>query len=215
MKTKNPITIILYLIFILSSCENNENNDLVYTDLLPGIKISSIDSHQIDSITGKEIPSPENGDTTTFIDIDMDGNDDFEVTMFHRIERFYLEEGAPEWRYFYYYVYIKGLNGNQYIAKGTDNAGNCGNVIYRYDEYDTIKDSVWADSLNINSHHGYMECDFPSNFTGETYIGIMLKDNSIKYFGWIHVGYEYKYLTLLEYAICLTNNKKIFAGQKE
>jgi hypothetical protein len=215
MKTTNFIVITLHLLLILSSCKKNENNNGVYTELLPNIKISSIDSHQIDSITGKEIPSPENGDTSVYIDIDKDREDDFKVCMFHRINRSYLEEGAPEWVYFYYYVYIKGLNGNQYIAKGTDNAGNCGKVIYMYDEYESIKDSIWADSLNINSHHGIMECDFPSNFTGETYIGLKIENNTKKYFGWIHVEYEYKSLTILEYAIYLANNKKVYAGEYE
>ena len=212
MKTLKPIILFICLLFLSFACKKNT---WVYTKLTPGIEISSINGTQIDTITGIEIPLPENNDTTIYIDIDKDNEDDFKVCMFHRIDRTFLKEGTPEWVYFHYYIYIKGLDGNQYITKGTDNAGNCSDVIYRYEEYEIIKDSGWADSLNINSHHGLMECDFPSNSTGETYIGVKVENNSKKYFGWIHVEYEYKSLTILEYAIYLAHNKSIYAGEYE
>jgi len=203
MCTYRYFTRILFVSFIfLAACgkEPAPADQILFSDIIPDVAMV----YDIEVL----YPDPYQcqGDFNYAVDLDRDGTDDFEVTGSTWPGHF--DHVGVIW-YNDHNTRVSALHDQAYIASSMP-----GEMCSETDLQagDPINDALeWSDEVRISFE--IIDNVIFCNWKGD-YIAVKLVKDSHNYFGWIDIdGYEIP--TIKEFAVNLTYDKKIRAGQKE
>jgi hypothetical protein len=209
---------------VLLSCEKNPNNNdsivfnysIVYHDFNPDIDLTSTFKYEPDTFIPPlcyETPYPSDSTAQYYLDVNKDGIDDFLFTVKRWV---YFGVGSsfhmdPCLCYQNYSTRIISTNDSNKIC-----IKNYAPFATEFLNNDIISsDSSWASAIrplyNSSIEHQFFYA--PNN--SEYYLGIQVYKENRFYYGWILVGISKDNLILKEYAINISENLNIKAGQKQ
>ena len=209
------INLFLFCILI-SSCKKggDQKNDsilpdkILYTDIDPDTTFTSVRSW-FDTGLGT-IPYPSDSSAGITLDVDHNGLPDLSLRVFTFYQ--FVSASSPEANYNY------GVIINTYDTKDSvvfdQTSGPC------WAAKTFLQDSV----ISGNFKFTYSASIYASGYStgcnvlpkvGDKYYGFKIWNNGNYNYGWILLNFNSMKLTLKEYAVNLTPNKPIKAGQKE
>jgi hypothetical protein len=205
----------LILILLIFSCSEKDESKttpdkIIYHKSNDDLKINTV-RYYTQSIVPPtiqncpSIPTPEDSTASMSVDINGDSIQDFVIEAEHNR----LSSGCGSHCICSYYrISIIGQNNKSWISSKLKN-----NMDYVPIEYDSLaviqKDSIWRDRafLYLDSPDAPFSADFETSF-----IGIKINNN----FGWIKITpVTGNGLKIIDYAINLTENNIIMAGQQK
>ena len=212
LKIETYIILLISSVFIGCSKENNLEPDIpiaeciIYTELDPYFRITSVDSLIPHGSGCGYIPSPSDSTASISLDINNDTVVDFILS-------------CKSW---YNFVSASGPCANyntSIVLSGTSNENKVGisgnyNIVKQYVLNDVIDNSQqWSNTamLMLSS----VSAPFATNFNDTIYLGLKINTDQGDYFGWIYIdknGYD---ITVISYAMNQTANSSIDAGQTE
>ena len=217
------VKLTLFSILLISCKKKNEEtskvilpDDIVYTDISPDTSFTSI-SGWFDTGGFGVLPIPDDSTAGMALDFDQDGLPDLQFTI--STEYKFVSASNP-WANYNFHSEIIALDTNDSVAS-----------VGRYSVNHYIAKSFTKDSLiagnSAFSTKGFMygagisTINLPAP-TEETYYGLKIAKNGGFIYGWIlininpaSVNKASNILTLKEYAMNLTLNNPIKAGQKK
>lgn len=210
---KKLLIFILLLTLLLPSCKKEESNDdplpdqILYRDIEPDVVMNSINYlYEHPSGCGL-VPSPADSTAEYQLDMDLDGINDFKITVKTTYE--FVSASGPCANY-QYRMYIESLKSSEYISYQPNNYYN-GNFL-------VAGDSINSKLLYHTSAMFHLVAPLAPYFTfsGDKYLPVKLVSGSKTMYGWIRIErYGLNSITLKEFALNITSNNPIIAGQKE
>jgi hypothetical protein len=211
MKFALLILILIGLLAVL--CEKNGNNDqekedeIVYTDIIPDIEIQSVRFFEPSSVPlgCPYIPTPSDSIINYNLDIDSDSVEDYTIKVRHRLQ---TDEYCGHCYPYQYTISIEGANNDSICLDPVNR-----HVAFQMNIGVEISDSSrWGED-------GFLSLDpdcpgyYPYVVTLEDkYIGVKTKNM----FGWINVApLDNNGIKISEYAINKTEGNIIKTGQME
>ena len=194
------ILIPLFILFILSGCHKDrvKPDNIIYHKFVPPIQVIAVSSWNNSSFDLCDYPIFSDSSGSVSIDIDSDAINDFKI--------FYNGNYSPacygqRCNSYWYDIGIMGLNSID--------------SVYGIFFEDTINNTI-SPKCKWNKQLGQVfltaPCANAIDFLQYPYVGIRLNDK----FGWIHFApIRDKGVEIVEYALNLTANNSIKAGQKE
>lgn len=197
------------IMFILISCDKEIDNikpdNILFSDLISPITKSTVRDWDVEDhgVCRVDIPVPKDSSTTILLDVNNDAETDFVIKLSHN----YWEptQYCGHCSVYEYDIKIEGANSYDSIAFSEQSY-----TPKYFGIQDTISfDNSWKSDAILIMEGG---CVRPTFQIEDEYIGFK-HNNQI---GWIKVEpAPYNGLTIEDYAINLTDNKIIIAGQKE
>jgi len=200
-----PALIMLILISCNKEKDKIEPDNILFSDLVSPITKSTVRDWYIEDhgVCIADIPVPEDSSTAILLDVNNDAENDFIVLLSHS----YWEptEYCGHCSIYDYRIRIEGTNGSDSIASLEQST-----IATYFGDSDSITfDNSWTSVAILVMKGG---CVRPTFAIEDEYIGIK-HNNQI---GWIKVASASNNgLTIENYAINLTDNKIILAGQTE
>ncbi len=212
MKIILKISFSFCIVFSFLSCRKShlEVDDIYYYNIIPDTTITSVSSYY--PFSG--IPNPNDSTASIQIDLDNDGINDITLSVSHYYQ--WQSASNPLSNYFYqsglnminsidsiatlnYYDTQFGVNLTVLNFLHINDAINSN---LRYHTSATIKSIVfWGPSYN--------------GPYGDSYVGFKIKRNGNYHYGWILISRSGSNLTIKEFALNRTPNRKILAGQTQ
>lgn len=203
-------TVILLSVFALS-CKKDEQppppqpDNILHTELQTYLEVTAADTAIVHPAGCGTIPFPSDSSASLSFDVNNDGVDDYTIQ-------------CDSW-----YNYVSSLypcsNYNSVIQLSGTNTNNL--VFYtgshptakRYDSTAVINNYYAAHQNGFLLRTGSGVYPWGCDFNGDAYLGIKMIDGNDEYFGWVHLNKTDFLITLKSYALNLTPNNPINAGQ--
>ncbi len=199
------------LVLFVFSCDKNklqvkeEPDNILFSNLPNPISESTVRYYNVENHTvcQVDVPIPTDSSTAISIDVDKDSNIDFIFNLSHNYWN--PTQYCGHCSIYEYQITIKGVNINDAVA-----IYNQSQTTRFYAENDTVFNEIsWANSTILIMEGGCMR---PTFLLEDEYIAF--KHNNM--LGWIKLKDESNNgISIENYAINLTENKPIFAGQTE
>ena len=186
--------------------ENPITEGIIYTELIPSIQITSVDSLIYHGSGCGYVPSPSDSSASISLDINHDNIVDFTLS-------------CNSW---YNFVSASGPCANyntSIVLSGTSDKNKVGitenyNSVKRYVLDEEIGNSQqWSSTamLMLSS----VTAPFQTNFNDTVYLGLKINTDEGDYFGWIYMDKDGYDVTVLSYALNQSAHRSINAGQTE
>ncbi len=210
------ITLLLFSILLHSCKKGTESNDgivlpdkILYTDIIPDTVFTSV---RYWSNTGGFgiLPVPSDSSAGMYIDVDHDSIPDLGLFVYTYYQM--VSASHPEANYNFGCI-IKGNDSRDSIIFDSI-TGPCHNA------KPFLKDSVISGGFKFDDYTYLYSSGFSTPchiapVSGDAYYGFKILINGKFCYGWIRVNFDSMNLTLKEFAVNLTGNNSIKAGQKE
>jgi hypothetical protein len=204
MSAKNYLFFLILVTGALSACKKNKTDNITFHEFSPNVEVNNIDSFAVafpadGCLPG--IPCPGGITATYDLDINSDGNPDFQISVKHSSNPSGYSTLDPCSNYIST-MHISNVNSDAQVSR-----------FYMLNE--SIDENYgWGN--NGFSLAGY----YTPNFTGIGYIGLRIKNGKHYNYAWLKLmkipsGMNKHGLILLSYAYNNTTNKRILAGQQQ
>lgn len=208
---KATVYIVLFSLVFSSCKKENEstiinNDNIIYTKLLPNIEVTSVDSLIPHGSGCGDIPSPSDSTASVSIDINNDGAIDYILTCSSWYN--FVSASGPCVNYNTNILISGTSNENQIAVTGNYNVVNLLGLDNTVDSNRT-----WTQGGTLMSSS--VVAPFSYNFSGNKYIGVRIKNGQLDNFGWIYLNKTGYKITIISYAINLSGNNAISTGQIE
>jgi hypothetical protein len=206
---KKPI-LILFIFSIFFACSKDDDTDgsqlsppdvesrFYYKEFSPVQKYFSYDT--LLNYSCGPTPSPSTGTRVYPMDIDINFQADFFLTLKHS------KTPTSGCDYYNYEVIIEGTSDDYLIA--TDNG-----VAIKFEADSLISSAVWEKTAII--HQNKLSPHISHTFNGKKFIGISMVKDGVTHYGYIQAEFPNMNLFITNYAINFLNPNLIIAGQVE
>lgn len=206
---------LLTLVLLLLGCKPEPpapSEDLVlFTIPDQPMTLKTVDTFTSHTSGCNNLPTPNDSSASLLIDLDRDNKNDIIITLTHFYNDTLIGGPTTPCDSFQYYATIKGLHFLDSVAIAPNIETNA----------DLFEEGEDIDaSLSTWGRIGYLFNSDPSgnwrqDFTGVSYIGFKLRWIDEWNMAWIKVEREENTLQVLEYAINLSRNRPLQAGQRQ
>lgn len=206
------------LSLLIFNCNKNESYDeeeilplevnILYTQLQPNLEVTSVDTLLYVEYGGggSYIPQPSDTTASLYLDINNDDVIDFRIRCSSNYN--WVTNDDP-WANYSRSISISGTSADNQIAITDDY-----NIAHLLDTNAVVNDSLeWVTNAMLYLYSA--EAPFSTNFNGDVYLGLRMKQDQGDNFCWLFINKTQYDISVMSYAINLTLDESIHIGQVE